>query len=73
MEDRAQAARELIDEIVSGKTASERLIMCAQMYEEAKEFARIGMPNGLSTEEQELFVFKRIHGVTPAQLVGLEP
>ena len=73
MEDRTQTAFELIDEIISGKTASERLIMCAELYEEAKEFARIGMPDGLSPEEQDLFVFKRIHGVTPAELVGLEP
>jgi len=43
--------------------------MCAEMYEDAKEFARIGMPEGLSNEEQEVFIFRRIHGVTPAESV----
>jgi hypothetical protein len=53
------------------KTVEERILMCAQMYEEAKDFARIGMPEGLSTEEQEVFIFRRIHGVTPAESVNL--
>ena len=39
------------------------------MYEEAKQFARIGMPDGLSPDEQESYIFKRIHGVTPSELV----
>jgi len=41
------------------------------MYEEAKEFARIGMPEGLSPAEQEAFIFKRIHGMSPSELVAL--
>jgi hypothetical protein len=53
------------------KSVEERILICAEMYEEAKEFARIGMPSGLSLEEQEIFIFKRIHGVTPAESVNL--
>jgi len=51
------------------KSVEERLLMCAQMYEEAKEFAKIGMPEGLSESEQEAFIFKRIHGVSPLESV----
>jgi hypothetical protein len=51
------------------KSVEERLLMCAQMYEEAKEFAKIGMPEGLSDEEREIYVFRRIHGVSPIESV----
>lgn len=54
------------------KSAEERLLMCAQLYEEAKEFAGIGMPAGLSRKEQERFIFQRIHGVSPNKSVGLD-
>jgi len=37
------------------------------MYEDAKKFARIMMPKGLTADEQELYVFQRIHGMTPAE------
>jgi hypothetical protein len=70
VEDTTRAARELVDKVIAGKTASERLLMCAEMYEEAKEFARIGMPEGLTVEEQDTFIFKRIHGKTPWDLVN---
>jgi hypothetical protein len=43
--------------------------MCAQMYEDAKEFAKIGMPEGLSKAQQEEFIFKRIHGISPLESV----
>lgn len=51
------------------KSVEERIFMCAGLYEEAKEFARIGMPSGLSTEEQEAYIFQRIHGVSPTDSV----
>lgn len=71
MEDTTQAARELVDHILSQMTASDRLLMCAELYEEAKEFARIGMPAGLTIEEQEAFIFRRIHGRTPQEIVNI--
>jgi len=46
--------------------------MCADMYEDAKLFAQIGMPKGLSNEEQEAFIFERIHGMSPMESVRLE-
>ena len=52
------------------KSIEERFLMCAEMYEDAKEFARVGMPEGMSTPEQEAFIFRRIHGMTPRELVN---
>lgn len=70
MEDTTRATRELVRGIVMSKSIEERFLMCAGMYEDAKEFARIGMPKGLSTTEQEAFIFLRIHGMTPQELVN---
>lgn len=60
----------MIREIVMSKSVEERLLMCAELYEEAKEFARIGVPPGLSIEEQEMFIFRRIHGASPMDLIS---
>ncbi len=69
MEDTTQAARELVWRVVMSKSVEERVLMCAELYEDAKEFARIGMPQGLSVSEQESFIFRRIHGLAPQELV----
>jgi len=69
MEDTSRQDRELIREILMSKTVEERFLMCAAMYEEAKEFARLGMPALLSSEERELYIFERIHGARPMKLI----
>ena len=69
MEDTTEATRQLVRSVVMSKSVEERMLMCAQMYEDAKEFARIGMPEGLSKLEQEEFIFKRIHGISPLESV----
>ncbi len=70
MEDTTHAAARIVHEVIMAKTIEERFLMCAEMYEEAKEFASIGMPAGLSVEEQKLFIFRRIHGATPQEIVN---
>ena len=70
MEDTTNESRQLVRDILMSKTVEERVLMCAELYEEAKEFAKIGMPEGLSTEEQGIFIFRRIHGVTPIESVS---
>lgn len=70
MEDTTRSTRNVVRDIVMAKSVEERMLLCAQLYDEAKEFARIGMPEGLSRAEQEAFIFKRIHGMTPAELVA---
>ena len=70
MEDTTQQIRQLVNDIVMSKTVEERFLMCAQMYEDAKEFAKIGMPEGLTDNEQEVFIFRRIHGMSPTEAVN---
>lgn len=36
--------------------------MCAELYEEAKELAIVGMPDELTAEEQTRYIYQRIHG-----------
>lgn len=69
MEDTSRQSRDLVREIVMSKTLEERFLMCAEMYEEAREFARLGMSELLSAEERELYVFERIHGASPMKLI----
>lgn len=72
MEDTASENRELVRDIVMSKSVEERFLMCAAMYEDAKALATIGMPTGLSHEEQDAYVFRRLHGADPAELVQHE-
>ena len=69
MEDTSQQDRELVRKIVMAKTLEDRFLMCAEMYEEAKEFAKVGMPDHLSLDEREIYVFERIHGANPLELI----
>lgn len=71
MEDTTRENRRLIYDIIMSKTVEERFLMCAELYEDAKELARMGMPEGLSEPEQEAFIFKRLHGFSPAELVNV--
>ena len=72
MEDTTQKNRQLVHDIVMSKTSEERFLMCAEMYEAAKEFAKIGMPMGLSQLEQQAYIFQRIQGLSPQELIQLE-
>ena len=69
MEDTTPEIRELVYRTVMARTEEQRFLMCAEMFETAREFAKIGMPEDLSREEREIFIFERIHGAKPEQLV----
>lgn len=69
MEDTTAQNRQLMHEILMSKTVEERFLICAEMYEDAKKLAQIGMLAGLSDEEQKAYVFKKLHGVYPLDLV----
>jgi|KBSSwiStaDraftv2_1062776.scaffolds.fasta_scaffold232602_3 hypothetical protein len=69
MEDTSPDNRELVRQIVMSKSVEERVLMCAAMYEDAKALATIGMPTGLSEDEQKAYVFRRLHGADPEQIV----
>lgn len=69
MEDTSLENKRLVYDIVMSRSVGERFLMCAQMYEDAREFAKIGMPQDLSSLEQERYIFKRIHGCYPEESV----
>lgn len=69
MEDTSLQNRALVREIVMSKTVEERFLMCAEMYEEAKEFAKVGSSENLSDTERDLYVFAKIHGAKPEELI----
>lgn len=73
MEDTSRQNRALVREILMSKTLEERFLMCAEMCDEAKEFAKVGMPQGLSLAEQEKLVFRRIHGRDPMSICQEKP
>ena len=62
MEDTTPEIRELVYRTVMSRTEEERFLMCAEMFETAKEFAKIGMPEGLTKTERQTYIFKRLHG-----------
>jgi hypothetical protein len=69
MEDTTRQNRKLVYDIVMSKPVEERFLMCAGLYEDAKELAAIGIPQGLTVEERNEFVFRRIHGASPTEMV----
>jgi hypothetical protein len=44
------------------RSAEERFIMGAQMFESAREMVKASLPRGLSETEQRGLLFKRIYG-----------
>lgn len=69
MEDTSRQNRALVREIVMSKTVEERFLMCAELYEEAKMIAMIGASDNLSGKEREIYVFNKIHGAKPEELI----
>ncbi len=69
MEDTPRHIRELVYRTIMARSEEERFLMCAGMYETSRKLAKIGMPDGLSELEQQAFIFQRIHGATPEELI----
>jgi hypothetical protein len=63
MEDTTPEINRLVSTIVMSRTEEERFLMCADMHEAGKELAKIGMPSGLSSEQQKQYVYRRMYGV----------
>lgn len=62
MEDTTPKIRQLVQQIVMSRSEEDRFLMCAEMHEAGREFAKIGMPEGLDPEEQLHYIYRRIHG-----------
>jgi len=61
LEDTSPEIRQLVRRIVMSRSEEERFLMCAEMHEAGKELAKIGMPDGLTSDEQKHYVYRRMH------------
>jgi len=62
MEDTSKEVNDIQQRIWMSMPVSDRLRACAEMFETAKSFARMNMPEGLSGEEEKRFIFEMIYG-----------
>jgi len=63
MEDTTPEIRELVYRTVMARTQEERFLMCAEMFENARAFAGMALPEGLSSAEKQRAIFLRIHEI----------
>lgn len=73
MEDTSSEVRQIQQRIWMSMPVSDRLRACAEMFETAKAFVRLNMPNGLSDEEEKRFVFEKIYGEPMPNVYRPEP
>ena len=69
MEDTTSEIKQLVYETVMARSEEERFLMCAEMFETAKEFAKIGMPEGLSKKEQDAHILRRLYGFDVDEII----
>ena len=62
MEDTPRDIKQLVRETVMARSEEERFLMCAEMFEVAKEFAKVGLPKGLSPEDELTHVINKLYG-----------
>lgn len=62
MDDTSPEAKKAFRRIIAAKTEEDRILMCAEMYETAREFIISSMPEGLSANEQKQHIFERLYG-----------
>lgn len=62
MEDTPREIKQKFREILMSKTEEERILMCAEMFDSAREIAISTMPENLSEAAQKKFVYKKLYG-----------
>jgi hypothetical protein len=62
MEDTPKQIKQLVYKTVMARTEEDRFLMCAEMFEVAKEFAKVGLPKGLSPDDEMKAVIKKLYG-----------
>lgn len=62
MEDTKREDRLIVYDIVLSRTEEERFLLCAEMFETAKEFAIVRAPAGLNGRELSSLIFREIYG-----------
>lgn len=62
MEDTPREIKQKFREILLSKTEEERILMCAEMFDSAREIAISTMPDNLSEAEKKRFIYKKLSG-----------
>ena len=62
MEDTPREIKQKFREIIMSKTEEERILMCAEMFDSAREIAVSTMPENLSQTEKQRYIYKKIYG-----------
>lgn len=60
--DTSPEARIAFRKIITSKTEEERILMCAEMYETAREFIISSMPENLPVNDQKRYIYEKIYG-----------
>ena len=62
MTDTPAEIERLVRDKIMARSAEERFVMGAQMFESAREMVRASLPRGLSEAERRRRLFKRFYG-----------
>lgn len=62
MEDTPREIRQKFREILLSKTEEERILMCAEMFDSAREIAVSTMPDDLSEAEKKRYIYRKVSG-----------
>lgn len=60
--DTSPEARIAFRKIIASKTEEERILMCAEMFDTAREFIISSMPENLSANDQKRYVYEKTYG-----------
>ena len=62
MEDTTPEIKTVYRQMIMSRTEAERFIMCAEMFETARELAIAAMPKNLSEADQKRYIYQRLYG-----------
>lgn len=62
MEDTSKEAKTTYRQMIMSLTEAERFIMCAEMFETAREIIISTMPQDLSEADQKRYIYQRLYG-----------
>ena len=62
MEDTTPEIKTIYRRLLMSRTEEERFIMCAEMFETAREIAIASMPKNLSEADQKRYIYEQLYG-----------
>ena len=58
MEDTTAEVKQLFRRLIMSRSEEERFMMCAEMFDSAREIIRASMPKGLSEAEERRYIYE---------------